>query len=176
MQWNEMLKSEMDAAYRAAAGLAALVDDLEWKPSTGDNWMTTGQLLQHLTDSCGGLFQGFVTGEWKMPDGTDIADVPEDEMMPPASAMPAADGVEAVLDALRSDQELSERMLEQAADRMDEPTPVPWAPDVAPLGQRLLMSVNHLNHHKSQLFYYLKLQGKPVNTMHYYGMAQDGGQ
>ena len=28
----------------------------------------------------------------------------------------------------------------------------------------------HLAQHKAQLFYYLKLQGKDVNTMHLYGM------
>jgi hypothetical protein len=30
--------------------------------------------------------------------------------------------------------------------------------------------VGHLNQHKGQLFYYLKLQGKDVNTMHLWGM------
>lgn len=33
------------------------------------------------------------------------------------------------------------------------------------LGQHLLQMVRHLDRHKSQLFYYLKLQGKPVNTV-----------
>jgi hypothetical protein len=31
--------------------------------------------------------------------------------------------------------------------------------------------VEHLGNHQSQLFYYLKLMGKPVNTMHLYGMG-----
>jgi hypothetical protein len=31
--------------------------------------------------------------------------------------------------------------------------------------------VTHLDVHKSQLFYYLKLQGKPVNTAHLWGMT-----
>jgi hypothetical protein len=30
--------------------------------------------------------------------------------------------------------------------------------------------VGHLAQHKGQLFYYLKLQGKPVNTAHLWGM------
>ena len=25
---------------------------LDWKPATGSNWMTVGQLLQHLTNAC----------------------------------------------------------------------------------------------------------------------------
>jgi hypothetical protein len=30
--------------------------------------------------------------------------------------------------------------------------------------------VEHLAQHKGQLFYYFKLQGKPVNTGHLWGM------
>jgi hypothetical protein len=30
--------------------------------------------------------------------------------------------------------------------------------------------IGHLAQHKAQLFYYLKLQGKPVHTGHLYGM------
>jgi hypothetical protein len=37
------------------------------------------------------------------------------------------------------------------------------------LGQRLLQMVAHLAQHKAQLFYYLKLQGKPVHTGHLWG-------
>ena len=56
---------------------------------------------------------------------------------------------------------------------MGDPAPAPWNPQPVQLGQQLLGMVNHLNQHKGQLFYYLKLQGKPVNTMHYYGMAAE---
>jgi hypothetical protein len=38
------------------------------------------------------------------------------------------------------------------------------------LGRRLLQMVDHLKAHKGQLFYYLKLQGKPVNTHDYWGV------
>jgi len=31
--------------------------------------------------------------------------------------------------------------------------------------------VNHLLSHKGQLFYYLKLQGREVNTMHLWGVG-----
>jgi len=34
--------------------------------------------------------------------------------------------------------------------------------------------VSHLNAHKSQLFYYLKLMGKDVNTAHMWGMPNEG--
>jgi len=39
------------------------------------------------------------------------------------------------------------------------------------LGHHLLQMVEHLNSHKSQLFYYLKMQGKPVNTGDLWGMG-----
>ena len=38
------------------------------------------------------------------------------------------------------------------------------------LGRRLLQMVEHLNQHKGQLFYYLKLQGVPVHTGNLWGM------
>jgi hypothetical protein len=38
------------------------------------------------------------------------------------------------------------------------------------LGHRLLQMVDHLKSHKAQLFYYFKLQGKPVHTGHLWGM------
>jgi hypothetical protein len=44
-------------------------------------------------------------------------------------------------------------------------TSAPWDPNSRyALGRHLLQMVQHLDKHKSQLFYYLKLQGKPVNT------------
>jgi hypothetical protein len=46
----------------------------------------------------------------------------------------------------------------------------PWDPTEKLLGVQCLHMVGHLGTHKSQLFYYLKLQGKPVNTGHMYGM------
>ena len=45
----------------------------------------------------------------------------------------------------------------------------PWDITDMILGHRLLQMVSHLNLHKSQLFYYLKLQGKKVNTGHLCG-------
>jgi len=38
------------------------------------------------------------------------------------------------------------------------------------LGKHLLQMVQHLVQHKTQLYYYLKLMGRPVNTGHLYGM------
>ena len=51
MNWKELLKKEIEHTYKVTEGLINIVDDdkLEWKPSTGSNWMTTGQILMHLT-------------------------------------------------------------------------------------------------------------------------------
>jgi hypothetical protein len=46
----------------------------------------------------------------------------------------------------------------------------PWAPDeFSVLGRLFLQMVQHLDQHKAQLFYYLKLQGKLVNTADLWG-------
>lgn len=172
MHWDRLLKTEMEPAYRAAEGLMKRVDDdtLGWKPPEGENWMTTGQLMKHMTEACGALFRGFVKGEWGFP-----TDAPADGDGPgfmPAEEMPTVGSVAAALEALAADRELAQRMIEEAAGRLDDPTPAPWDPEnPLPLGQQLLGMVNHLNSHKTQLFYYLKLQGQPVNTLHLYGMA-----
>ena len=48
--------------------------------------------------------------------------------------------------------------------------PAPWDPTERPLGEHFLGMIDHLAQHKGQLFYYLKLQGKSVNTWTLYGL------
>jgi hypothetical protein len=55
-------------------------------------------------------------------------------------------------------------------DLAKKPAPAPWDPTPMILGHRLLQMVEHLKAHKGQLFYYLKLQGIPVDTRDYWGM------
>jgi hypothetical protein len=173
MNWTELLKAQVEDTYKAAEGLLAMVADeeLAWKPASGENWMTTGQLLKHMTEACGAACRGFVTGDWGMPDGTDISDMSPEEMLPPAEAMPAVASVAQAREGLAADKELALAMIDQASHKMDEPAPAPWDPRPTPLGRQLLGMIGHLEGHKVQLFYYLKLQGRPVNTLHYYGMA-----
>ena len=77
MNWSELLRSEIESTYRATQGLLDLVDEekLDWKPSEGSDWMTTGQLLMHLTISCGAPMCGYVTGDWGLPEGVDMNDL-----------------------------------------------------------------------------------------------------
>jgi hypothetical protein len=129
----------------------------------------------HLTNACGLCCQGFVTGDWGMPEGMDMADLGPEEMLPPAEKLPTVDSVADARRLLAADLELALRMVADAGeDRLqNEMQRAPWAsPDCADssLGEHLLGMIEHLATHKAQLFYYLKLQGKDVNTMHLWGM------
>lgn len=173
MNWTELLSREIEATYRVTEKLLDLVDDdsLGWKPPTGSNWMTTGQLLQHITEACGAAFRGFVTGDWGLPAGTDLSELSPEEMLPPAEAMAAIGSVAETKKALGEDKKLALAMLAQTKEEdLARPTAAPWDPTEMQLGQRLLQMVEHLKQHKGQLFYYLKLQGKPVNTSHLWPM------
>lgn len=177
MKWTPLLEAEIDAAYRATYGLLDLVDDdaLDWAPATGTNWMTTGQLLAHLGTACGFCIRGFVTGDWDMPEGQDLSDLSDEDLLPPADKMPSAATVAAAREALRADHELSLAMVREAGEeRLEtEQATAPWNPNPKSLGHHCLDMVGHLISHKSQLFYYLKLQGKPVHTGLLWGMSDD---
>ncbi|NIO02216.1 MAG: DinB family protein [Candidatus Latescibacteria bacterium] len=174
MSWTELLKREIGSAYKTTEGLLELVeeDTLNWKPSMGSNWMTTGQLLHHIITSCGMSFQGFVTGDWGLPEGVDISKLSPEEMLPPAEKMPTIESVAEAKKLLAADKKLALDVLAKIPedDLAHKPAPAPWDPSDMILGHRLLQMVYHLNSHKGQLFYYLKLQGKPVDTGHLWGM------
>jgi uncharacterized damage-inducible protein DinB len=73
---------------------------------------------------------------------------------------------------LQRDRQLALDMLAACSeeDLAHKPAPAPWDPTEMVLGRRLLQMVDHLKQHKGQLFYYLKLQGKPVGTGDLWGM------
>jgi len=168
----------------------SLVDDdmLDWKPSPDNNWMTTAQLLMHICISCGEPIYYIVTGEWELPEGTDLSDLTPEQMGlpegtdlsemkpelggPPAEQMPAVESVAQAKQYLAEDKITALEMLAKCTEEelATKPAPMPGDPSQTILGQRLLDMVLHLGHHKAQLFYYLKLQGKPVNTGHLLGM------
>lgn len=174
MNWTQLLKSEVESAFTTTAKLLEKVDpaSLNWKPQSGSNWMTTGQLLMHIANSCGAAMRGFVTGDWGLPEGMKIEDLPPEEMLPPAEKLPSIDSIEETKRLLLEDKALALKMIDQAGeyDLGNRQAAAPWAPGVErPLGWHLLQMVQHLERHKGQLFYYLKLQGKPVNTMDLWG-------
>jgi len=169
MNWTELLKGEMESAYGASEKLLAKVTDqmLGWKPSAGSNWMTTGQLLLHLSSACGATCKGFATGDWGMPH-----DASPEGMLPPAEKMSAVKSVAECRELLKADKKTAFETLAKCseADLASKPTPAPWDPTPLILGRRLLQMTEHLKMHKGQLFYYLKLQGLPVNTMDLWGV------
>ena len=170
MNWKELLKSEIESTYKLTEGLMDLVDEekLDWKPSAENNWMTTGQLLSNLTDACGMPIRGFVTSDWGLPEGVDIADLSADEMLPPAEKLPTIKNVSEAKKLLEKDKQVALDMLDKCDEKVlsNQISKAPWDSSEMVLGHRFLQMVSHLSHHKSQLFYYLKLQGKKVNTAH----------
>jgi hypothetical protein len=176
VNWTQLLKGEVEGVYAAAFGLLNKVDphNLDWKPASGSNWMSVGQLLKHLAESCGGGCKGFVTGDWGLPPGVKMTDIPPEEMLPPAEKMSAIGSVEEAKKLLAADKALALKMIHQAGEKdlENKKLAAPWAPGAEfPVGWQLHQMVRHLDLHKSQLFYYLKLQGKPVNTGDLWGMG-----
>ena len=174
MNWTELLKGQIAYEYTVADGLLDHVDEsnMDWKPDTGTNWMTTGQLCMHITSACGVLIRGFDTGDWGLPEGIDPSDMKPEDMMPPAEKMPTIGSIAEAKQLLQEDKQLALNTIATAGEDnlANKPAPAPWDPTDMPLGQRCLSAVAHLSQHKGQLFYYLKLQGKPVNTSHLWGM------
>jgi uncharacterized damage-inducible protein DinB len=175
MNWKELLKQEVESAYQLTEGLIDLVDEdsLSWKPSAENNWMTVGQLLMHLTDACGAHIRGFITGDWGLPEGVEFSDLSPEEIYPPAEKLPTVSSVAQAKDLLAKDKQLALKMLKECDedDLANKKTKAPWGQTEMILGSWLLQMVSHLSHHKSQLFYYLKLQGKKVNTSHLWGSS-----
>ena len=173
MDWRKLIEQKINGTYPVTENLIGMVDadTLDWKPSSGDNWMSTRQLLLHLVESCGSACRGFVTGDWGMPEGLDMNDLSPEEMHPPAEKLPGVDSIDEALRFLDEDRKTALDMLSLCSDEdlAEKPAPAPWDPRPLNLGYRFLQMVDHINSHKSQLFYYLKLQGKPVNTGHLWG-------
>ena len=173
MNWRELILSECKAEYHTARGLMDMLEesDLPWKPQTGVNWFTTAQLLKHVAEACGSNVRGFVTGDWDLPDDFEPGQMSAEDMLPPAEKWPAVSSLEEAKKMLKEDEIIMREMLSQVSDTDLEEKKVaaPWDPTERVLGYQLLQMVGHLRSHKHQLFYYLKLQGKPVNTGHLWG-------
>jgi uncharacterized damage-inducible protein DinB len=86
--------------------------------------------------------------------------------------MPSSDSVASARQELAEDKKLTLEMLEKVSDEDldNKPAPAPWDPRPMILGHRLLAMVLHVMQHKGQLYYYVKLQDKPVNTGDLWGM------
>jgi len=174
MKLTGILKQDAEQMYAATAALMKQVDDdaIDWKPESGRNWMTVGQLLEHCTSACGAAIKGFITGDWGIPQ-EQMEDMPPEEMLPPADKMPSAASMQDALAKRGADRKTALENIERAGedDLRDKRFPPPWGGPERTLFQHLHEMIWHLGQHKGQLFYYLKLQGKDVDTMHLWGMA-----
>ncbi|HEV2137167.1 MAG TPA: DinB family protein [Terracidiphilus sp.] len=164
----------MESAYSTTAKLFDKVDSnsLAWKPESGSNWMTVGQLLKHIVTACGPGCRAFLTEEWGLPPGTTWKDLPAEEILPPAEKLPSIESLQRAKDELAEDKAVALQIIEQAGEDnlINKQVCAPWAPEkTSPLGLQMLKMIEHLERHKDQLFYYLKLQGKPVNTIDLWG-------
>jgi hypothetical protein len=173
MNWTELLKKQAKSAYRAAEGLLALVDDsrLAWKPTSGANWLTVGQLLDHITTACGATCKGFATGDWGVPPEA-FQDMEPGGVLPPAEKFPSVASVQKAKDTLAADKRLTLETIANAGEKAlaKRRVTAPWDPRERILAEGILESIEHLASHKAQLYYYLKLQGVDVNTGHLWGM------
>jgi len=174
MDFRVVITSFINSNYHATEHLFDMVseDMLAWKPSQTGNWWTTAQLVKHTTESCGMTFKGFVTGDWGVPEEVDMSKMPLEEMLPTAEKGEAVKSIQEAKKLLSFDKQLALDMLGQCSDEdlNTKPTPAPWDPRPTVLGIRLLEMCNHLESHKGQLFYYIKLYGKPVGTLQLYGI------
>jgi uncharacterized damage-inducible protein DinB len=169
----EILRQEAERMYTVTETLIRRVEPnmLDWKPGTGQNWMTVGQLLKHCTTACGAGIKAFLTGDWGLPEGVRFEDLPAEEMLPPASKLPAVSSVDEALRLLAEDRQLALRYLEEAneAELLTRRSSAPWGGPQLTLFQHLLSMVTHLGQHKGQLFYYLKLMGHDIKTPDLWG-------
>ncbi|MCB2203841.1 DinB family protein [bacterium] len=174
MDWKSTLTGAIEYNYGVTEKLMRRVDDsrLDWKPESGTNWMSTGQLLYHVAEACGSNIKGFVTGDWDFPTDMPTDASGEPDMLPVADNMPAVSSVEEAVEKLLADKALALKMLDSVSEEELHTViaKAPWDPMEFPLAIRMLQMVDHLKQHKGQLYYYLKLQGHTVNTMDLWGV------
>jgi uncharacterized damage-inducible protein DinB len=174
MALTEILVQEADITYNVTQKLIKKCagHDLSWKPQTGSNWMTLGQVIMHCTNGCGAGIKAFLIDDWGLPKGMKIEDLPPEEMLPPAEKMPSIESVEQALELLAKDRDTATALLEPAIEGrlLKERRIAPWGGPEMTLFQHLMAMIEHLRQHKGQLFYYLKLMGQNVKTEDLWGM------
>lgn len=146
-------------------------DDLVWKPASGTNWMTTGQLLMHCANfGCGKAVRGFVRGDWGLAEN-DTENIDVKQHVPPVSVLPAVQCVKEACYLLEQDKILAVSCINEVKEEelLTKKTIAPWGGPKNTLFQHLMLMIAHLVQHKGQLFYYLKLMGRDVNTQDLWG-------
>ncbi len=166
---KDVLLAEAEGTYSLTENLFRRVADSEllWRPPSGQNWMTVGQLLKHCASyGCGKAVRGFVTNQWDDEEKKETI-----EHIPAADVLPTVTSVEEALDLLLADRALAFRCLESVQENAlpMKNIKAPWGGPELTLFQHLSLMIRHLDQHKGQLFYYLKLMGKDVRTKDLWG-------
>lgn len=172
---KQILLEKAETTYTITKKLFHLVsdNDISWKPASGKNWMTVGQLLMHCANfGCGKAIQGFVKDDWKILDDETSQDLDASDHVPPAESLPTVKKVQEALELLENDRKVARRWINEVDedDLLARRIIAPWGGPEFSLFQHLLLMIEHLAQHKGQLFYYLKLMGKDVNTRDLWGM------
>ena len=134
--------------------------------------MTTRQLLMHCAKyGCGLAYQGFIKGDWGPVGGEDSENQGEVQHLPEAEDLPYVENVEEALKILKNDQKLAIHCLNDVheSELLSKRLVAPWGGLEMSLFQHLLMMIAHLAQHKGQLYYYLKLMGKDVDSSDLWG-------
>ncbi len=171
---KQVLLQQANTTYDITEKLISQVSDgqLCWVPTTGKNWMTAGQLLMHCASfGCGKAVQGFVRGDWGLPETSEVTGHNDIQHVPPTDALPTVDTVEEALELLADDRRLAVQCISEVeeSDLLAKRCVAPWGGPEISLFQQLTLMIEHLSQHKGQLFYYLKLMGKDVNTSDLWG-------
>jgi uncharacterized damage-inducible protein DinB len=161
MTKNEFCELVMEN-YEPAEKLIGMVpaDKLNWRP--GPTFMSTGQVLCHLSDGLGGGFEMLLSGKW--PSMEEMAEGMKLENLPSCSPREA-------LDKLEKDKRILRQVLEGVSEQdfTNKVVSVPWGV-TAKMERMAIHFLEHFTNHKMQLFTYLKLLGLPVDTQTLYGM------
>ncbi len=170
---KQVLLQRADITYDITESLFRRVgnDHISWVPPVGTNWMTTGQLLMHCASfGCGKAMQGFVKGNWGFSESSDSYD-DTGSHVPPSETLPTVETVEQALNLLAEDRSLAVRCIIEVeeADLLSKRSVAPWGGPEISLFEHMMLMIDHLSQHKGQLFYYLKLMGKDVNTSDLWG-------
>jgi len=160
MTKNEFYEVVMEN-YRPAEKLIGMVpaDKLTWQP--GRTFMSTGQVLCHLSGGLGGDLEMLLSG--KFPSMKEMEEGMKLENLPSCSPQEA-------LDKLEKDKKILRQVLDGLSeeDFASKVVSVPWGWK-AKMERMAFNFLGHFLNHKMQLFTYLKLLGLPVNTETLYG-------
>ena len=174
MTLTDVLLQEAEATYIITKKLFHRVanSELSWTPAMGTNWMTVGQLMMHCANfGCGKAVQGFVKGDWGLPEGTELEDLGTENHVLPVNVLPSVESVEQALALLAKDRNMTLSCIAEAGEAklLGKAVAAPWGGTKFTLFQHLLHMIAHLAQHKGQLFYYLKMMGKDLNTIDLWG-------